>query len=38
MNKKIFDQVAEEFTEYVTDYYDSGFEDTPEDLNTPEGF
>ena len=38
MNKKIFEQVAEEFTNYVTDNYDSGFEDAPEDLNTPEGF
>lgn len=38
MNKEIFDQVAEEFTDYVADYYDSGFEDAPEDINTPEGF
>ena len=38
MNKKIFEQVAEEFTNYVTDNYDNGFEDAPEDLNTPEGF
>lgn len=38
MNKEIFDQVAEEFTDYVADYYDSGFEDAPEDINNPEGF
>ena len=38
MNKEIFEQVAEEFTDYVADYYDSGLEDTPEDINTPEGF
>ena len=38
MNKEIFEQVAEEFTDYVADYYDSGFEDAPEDINTPEGF
>lgn len=38
MNKEIFEQVAEEFTNYVADYYDSGFEDAPEDINTPEGF
>ena len=38
MNKDIFEQVAEEFTEYVADHYDSGFEDAPEDINTPEGF
>ena len=38
MNKKIFEQVAEEFTEYCADHYDSGFEDAPEGYYTPEGF
>lgn len=38
MNKKIFEQVAEEFTEYCADQYDSGFEDAPEGYDTPEGF
>ena len=38
MNKEIFEQVAEEFTDYIADYYDSGFEDAPEDINTSEGF
>lgn len=38
MNKDIFEQVAEAFVEYCADYYDSGFEDTPEGYDTPEGF
>ena len=38
MNKDIFDEVATQFTEFCTDYYDSGFEDEPEDYRTAEGY
>ena len=38
MNKDIFESVANIFTEYCADHFDSDFEDVPEGFNTAEGF
>lgn len=38
MNTEIFERVAETFTEYCADHFDSGYEDAPEGFDNSQGF
>lgn len=38
MDKNVFEDVAQMYCEYISDVYDSGMEDAPDELYTKEGY